>query len=98
MNGEQQRDRVIRYVFCSIIWNVTDLDAVFPATRNVNDIETDTHPRDHFTVPEPTRDRFVDRDLVGHDSHRVSDLFYYLALNPDRHHLETGSPQQLLLD
>ena len=98
MNGEEQRDRVIRYIFCSIIRNVTDLYPIFPAARDVDDIETDSHPSNHFTVPEPCCDRFADRNLVGHNSDRISNLVYNLALHPDRHQLEPGARQQLLLD
>ena len=98
MNGEEQRDRVIRYIFCSIIRNVTDLYPIFPAARDVDDIETDAHPRNHFTVPKPCCDRFADRNLVGHDSDRISNLVYNLALHPNRHQLELGARQQLLFD
>src|SRR5271166_2038961 len=98
MNGEEQRDRVIRYIFCSIIRNVTDLYPIFPAARDVDDIETDSHPRNHFTVPEPCCDRFADRNLVGHNSDRISNLVYNLALHPERHQLEPGARQQLLFD
>src|SRR5271165_403758 len=98
MNGEEQRDRVIRYIFCSIIRNVTDLYPIFPAARDVDDIETDAHPRNHFTVPEPCCDRFADRNVVGQNSDRISNLVYNLALHPDRHQLEPGSRQELLFD
>src|SRR5271157_5320579 len=98
MNGEEQRDRVIRYIFCSIIRNVTDLYPIFPAARDVDDIETDAHPRNHFAVPEPCCDRFADRNLMGHNSDRISNLVYNLALHSDRHQLEPGTRQQLLFD
>lgn len=50
MNGEEQRDGVIRYIFCSVIRNVTDLYPMFPAAGDVDDIETDIHSHNHFTV------------------------------------------------
>src|SRR5271165_2391933 len=83
MNGEEQRGRVIRYIFCSIIRNVTDLYPIFPAARDVDDIEPDAHPRNHFTVPQPCCDRFADRNLVGQNSDRISNLVYNIALHPD---------------
>jgi hypothetical protein len=51
MNGQEQRDCVICDIFCPVIRDVTDLDPVFPAARNVDDIESDTHSDNHFTVP-----------------------------------------------
>ena len=51
MNGEEQRDCVIGDIFCPVIRDVTDLDPAFPAARDVDDIESDTHSDNHLTVP-----------------------------------------------
>src|SRR5208337_1733867 len=73
MNGEEQRDRVIRYIFCSIIRNVTDLYPIFPAARDVDDQNSDRisnlvynlalHPDRHQLEPGSRQELLFDRQI-----------------------------------
>jgi hypothetical protein len=97
MNREKQCDRMVRHIFGSVIRDIADFDPVFSTTSDVNNVESDSQPGDHFAVSEFRRHRFADRNFIGHHRGSVRDLVRQLALDRDRHEFDSGAGQQSAL-